>query len=246
ETGNPLSFFEREMPIIDDACGFYSLDLKGRDESSVRQEGTRLLLAHAGDAEIRNILAFEIFDKTINSSEHDLRAFDNFLPGMADYRTQREALRLTRSWAEMATLDESIRLWASSEFNYRAYVNGHLAKANVMLEYFNGMTSDQPMTSSMDALAKILNINLKIYVKDDADAGKLVLAHAFKGGDKPINIIHVAHDPKQPQRLNHFNVYSLIKNFVCAASTLAGIELAHMLKKGQGSFNKSLSTWKQF
>ncbi|MDP3371289.1 MAG: hypothetical protein Q8S21_00100, partial [Candidatus Paracaedibacteraceae bacterium] len=29
ETGNPLSFFEREMPIIDDACGFYSLDLKG-------------------------------------------------------------------------------------------------------------------------------------------------------------------------------------------------------------------------
>lgn len=36
------------------------------------------------------------------------------------------------------------------------------------------------------------------------------------------------------------------KNFVSAAATLAGIELAHMIKKGQGSLNKTLSVLEQF
>ncbi len=36
------------------------------------------------------------------------------------------------------------------------------------------------------------------------------------------------------------------KNFVCAAATLAGIELAHMIKKGQGILNGILPIWEQF
>ena len=36
------------------------------------------------------------------------------------------------------------------------------------------------------------------------------------------------------------------KNFVCAAATLAGIELAHMIKKGQSLLNETLSVCEQF
>ncbi len=36
------------------------------------------------------------------------------------------------------------------------------------------------------------------------------------------------------------------KNFVSAAETLTGIELAHMIKKGQGLWNQTLSFWEQF
>ena len=36
------------------------------------------------------------------------------------------------------------------------------------------------------------------------------------------------------------------KNLVCAAATLAGIELAHMIKKGQSLLNELLSPWEQF
>lgn len=36
------------------------------------------------------------------------------------------------------------------------------------------------------------------------------------------------------------------KNFVCAAATLAGVELAHMIKKGQGFFSEISSSWEQF
>ena len=36
------------------------------------------------------------------------------------------------------------------------------------------------------------------------------------------------------------------KNFDCAAATLAGIELYHMIRKGQNSHNENLPAWKQF
>lgn len=36
------------------------------------------------------------------------------------------------------------------------------------------------------------------------------------------------------------------KNFASAAATLVGIELVHMIKKGQGLVNKSLSVWERF
>lgn len=36
------------------------------------------------------------------------------------------------------------------------------------------------------------------------------------------------------------------KNFVCAAATLAGIEIAHMIKKGQSILKGILPTWEQF
>jgi putative transposase len=36
------------------------------------------------------------------------------------------------------------------------------------------------------------------------------------------------------------------KDFVCAAATLAGIELCHMIRKGQHVLSETLSTWKQF
>ena len=36
------------------------------------------------------------------------------------------------------------------------------------------------------------------------------------------------------------------KNFMSATATLAGIELAHMIKKGQSLFNPSLPAWEQF
>jgi putative transposase len=36
------------------------------------------------------------------------------------------------------------------------------------------------------------------------------------------------------------------KSFVCASATLAGIELYHMLRKGQNVLQGNLSSWKQF
>jgi putative transposase len=36
------------------------------------------------------------------------------------------------------------------------------------------------------------------------------------------------------------------KNFLCAEATLAGIELYHMLRKGQNTVRGSLPTWEQF
>jgi putative transposase len=36
------------------------------------------------------------------------------------------------------------------------------------------------------------------------------------------------------------------KNFVCAETTLAGIELYHMIRKGQNALQKTLSSWQQF
>ena len=36
------------------------------------------------------------------------------------------------------------------------------------------------------------------------------------------------------------------KNFFSAAATLAGIELYHMLKKGQNMIKETLPVWKQF
>ena len=36
------------------------------------------------------------------------------------------------------------------------------------------------------------------------------------------------------------------KNFACAESTLAGIELYHMLRKGQNAINATSPVWKQF
>ena len=36
------------------------------------------------------------------------------------------------------------------------------------------------------------------------------------------------------------------KNFMCAEATLAGIELYHMLRKGQNKIKGSLSAWEQF
>ncbi|MDP3371281.1 MAG: hemagglutinin repeat-containing protein, partial [Candidatus Paracaedibacteraceae bacterium] len=220
--GNTLRFFERQMPITDNACAFYSLDIKGENGQSVRKSGTDLLLNHSGNEEIRNLLAYEIFDKTINSNEHDLRVLNAILPGMADYRASRETLRSTKSWSDMDALDDTIKQWARNELTYRSYVEGYLSKSNVMLEYFNDTSSFKPMTSSMDALAKIKGYDLNIYVQAQDDTGaylndQLTLVHAFKGGDKPINIIHVPHDPKQPQRLNHFNRLEETQDFTKAA-----------------------------
>jgi len=36
------------------------------------------------------------------------------------------------------------------------------------------------------------------------------------------------------------------KSFICAIATLAGIELYHMIRKGQNAINGTLSAWKQF
>ena len=36
------------------------------------------------------------------------------------------------------------------------------------------------------------------------------------------------------------------KNFLCAEATLTGIELYHMLRKGQNKFNGTLTAWQQF
>lgn len=36
------------------------------------------------------------------------------------------------------------------------------------------------------------------------------------------------------------------KSFACAAATLAGIELYHMIRKGQNALLKTLSSWQQF
>lgn len=36
------------------------------------------------------------------------------------------------------------------------------------------------------------------------------------------------------------------KNFACAAATLAGIELYHMIRKGQNALEGTLASWKQF
>lgn len=36
------------------------------------------------------------------------------------------------------------------------------------------------------------------------------------------------------------------KDFVSATATLAGIELCHMIRKGQHVLSETLSTWKQF
>ena len=36
------------------------------------------------------------------------------------------------------------------------------------------------------------------------------------------------------------------KSFVCAAATLSGIELYHMIRKGQNILKGTLSSWKQF
>ncbi len=36
------------------------------------------------------------------------------------------------------------------------------------------------------------------------------------------------------------------KNFMCAAATLAGIELYHMFRKGQNNLKGSSSAWQQF
>jgi putative transposase len=36
------------------------------------------------------------------------------------------------------------------------------------------------------------------------------------------------------------------KSFVCAAATLAGIELYHMIRKGQNALQGTLTSWKQF
>ena len=35
-------------------------------------------------------------------------------------------------------------------------------------------------------------------------------------------------------------------NFACAAPTLAGIELYHMIRKGQNALEGTLASWKQF
>ena len=36
------------------------------------------------------------------------------------------------------------------------------------------------------------------------------------------------------------------KNFACAAATLAGIELYHMIRKSQNALEGTLASWKQF
>jgi putative transposase len=36
------------------------------------------------------------------------------------------------------------------------------------------------------------------------------------------------------------------KNFISAAATLAGIELYHMLRKGQDTLKEQLKPWQQF
>jgi putative transposase len=36
------------------------------------------------------------------------------------------------------------------------------------------------------------------------------------------------------------------KSFACAAATLTGIELYHMIRKGQNVLKKTLSAWQQF
>jgi putative transposase len=49
--------------------------------------------------------------------------------------------------------------------------------------------------------------------------------------------------------MTHSNERSLLlgfKNFFSAAATLAGIELYHMLKKGQNMIKETLPVWKQF
>ncbi|MDP3371287.1 MAG: AHH domain-containing protein, partial [Candidatus Paracaedibacteraceae bacterium] len=247
ETGNPLSFFEREMPIIDDACGFYSLDLKGRDESSVRQEGTRLLLAHARDAEIRNILAFEITDKTMqgllnsdlseaNQLYQRLKAAKQALDAavrvvnlskgtnltaqklleLDPNERDRDLIPVQLKLEALDTVKSDIRAWAALEKTYRTYVENHISKPGVRLECDPDFDLEKKTPGSMDALAKILGINLKVYVKDAENQGRLKLVHTFNGGDKPINIVHVAYDPNEPHHLNHYNRLEETQDFTKA------------------------------
>ena len=76
----------------------------------------------------------------------------------------------------------------------------------------------EPTTGILDTLATIQGIDLKIYEQDARDKGKLVLVHAFKGGDEPINLVHVAADPRRPGALNHFNRLEETQDFTRAAN----------------------------
>ena len=61
------------------------------------------------------------------------------------------------------TVKSDIRAWSTHEATYRAYIEQHLAKPGVMLNYFNDLESDRPMNGSIDVLAKILGQSVKIY-----------------------------------------------------------------------------------
>ncbi len=217
DNGQNQVFYKRDMPIIDNACAFFSLDLKGEDGRNVRQQGVKRLLEHAADEEIRNLVAFEISDKTKSGS------FNTIWPQAKEYATTWKTAKDTfdahpseDNQIALNTATVAIHEWAASIDTYLIYVGQYIAHPKVMLEYFNDITADHPMTSSLDALAKILEINLKIYVKDETEEGKLVLAHAFNGGDKPINMVHMAYDPRNPHILNHFNRLEETQDFTHA------------------------------
>ena len=107
----------------------------------------------------------------------------------------------------LTRVGQDISEWAAFETTYRDYVERHLAQPNVMLEFINDVHGERKMTSSIDVLAKILNIDLKIYVKAHDTQGTFILAHEFDGSSKrSINMVYVAHDPNQPEILNHFNI----------------------------------------
>jgi hypothetical protein len=230
---------ERVMPSTDNACAFYCFDLEDKNGTNVRQQGVKLLLEHAANADIRGLVAFEIRDKIMRNVASVISLLPEAQQQYQKLILAKKALETavnvantskgtTLTAQQLLALDPNekdkalipvqlklqafdavkadIRVWATLETTYRAYVGKYLAQPNIKLDYFNDISLTSSMTSSMDALAKILGIDLKIFVKDDANAGKLVLAHAFTGGNKKsINMIHVAHNPRNPGELNHLN-----------------------------------------
>ncbi len=251
EAGERQAFYEREMPIEDHACAFYSFDLKGREGRSVRQTAVQLLLDHTHDEIIRNLIAFEIADHTRNEAQELLwqgavsyRQLFQTAQNRLTRETHRvnrargtaltaiqllesdptesdpELIQLQKRLEALDTAKATIREWASLETTVRDYITQHIGKPLVMLTYYNDVEADRPMTSTMDALATILGVNLEIYVQayeeEIADrtalmkSKPLTLVHRFNGGGegrdtKTIRMVNVAYDPAEPENLNHFN-----------------------------------------
>ena len=76
-----------------------------------------------------------------------------------------ELIQLQKRLEALDTAKATIREWAGSESTVRDYITQHIGKPLVMLTYYNDIDADRSMTSTMDALATILGVNLEIYVR---------------------------------------------------------------------------------
>ncbi|MES2607631.1 MAG: IS6 family transposase [Pseudomonadota bacterium] len=107
------------------------------------------------------------------------------------------------------------------------------------LNFFNKAinSSGQPEKVNMDKSGANL-ASLKLVNKELPDTEQIVIRQV-----KYLNNM-IEQDHRGIKRIT--NPMLGFKNFLCAEATLAGIELYHMLRKGQNKVKGTLPTWKQF